>query len=117
MIPGGLGPNEITVIITVIFLLFGAGKIPQLARSAGKSIGEFKKARKESEIELKELEREVEKRELRTVQKEEPRRAVRTDEVVVRESKSILSGKKVFLLISLLIIAVLMLASYILLGV
>jgi len=41
------------VIIFLIFLLlFGAKKLPQLARGMGKSMGEFKKAREEFEREI-----------------------------------------------------------------
>ncbi len=53
-----LGTQEILFIVVVALLLFGAAKIPELARSLGKSIGEFKKAQRESESELKELEEE-----------------------------------------------------------
>lgn len=42
-----LGLTEILVILLVIILLFGAKRIPDLARSLGKSITEFKKGRKE----------------------------------------------------------------------
>lgn len=59
MIPGGFGPNELIMILIVVFLLFGATKIPQLARSVGKGMGEFKKAQKQSEMELKEFEEEI----------------------------------------------------------
>jgi len=41
-------------------LLFGANKIPKLARAAGQSIGEFQKGREELEEELENDEREVE---------------------------------------------------------
>ncbi|SFM30320.1 twin-arginine translocase TatA/TatE family subunit [Methanolobus profundi] len=54
---GGLGPTELILIFAVIFLLFGAAKLPELARSMGTSMGEFKKAQKESEISVKEFER------------------------------------------------------------
>ncbi len=43
----GLGTGEIIIIILVILLLFGARKIPELARSFGKSISEFKKGTKD----------------------------------------------------------------------
>ena len=39
----GLGPTELIVILCILFLLFGANKIPQLARGLGKGITEFKK--------------------------------------------------------------------------
>ena len=52
-----LGPTEMMVIAVVaIVLLFGAAKVPQLARSFGQAMGEFKKAKKESELNLKSFE-------------------------------------------------------------
>ncbi|MFH0878669.1 MAG: twin-arginine translocase TatA/TatE family subunit [Lentisphaerota bacterium] len=39
--------GEILVILAVLVLLFGAKKIPEIARSLGKSLGEFKKGRQE----------------------------------------------------------------------
>ena len=47
---GGIpaGP-ELLIILAVLVLLFGANKIPQLARSSGQAIGEFRKGREESE--------------------------------------------------------------------
>ena len=41
------GNTEIILIIFVILLLFGAKKLPELSRSLGKSLGEFKKGQKE----------------------------------------------------------------------
>lgn len=49
---GSLGSTEMIVIFVVILLLFGAKKIPELARGLGKSMGEFKKAREEFEHEV-----------------------------------------------------------------
>jgi len=54
---GGIGTTEIILIVAVIVLLFGASKIPELARSAGKSAGEFKKAQKEAELSYQEFEK------------------------------------------------------------
>ncbi len=45
------------LIFLVILLLFGAKKLPQLARGIGKSMGEFKKARDEFEDEIVNAER------------------------------------------------------------
>ena len=44
---GSLGGFEIFVIIFALLLLFGAKKIPELARGMGKGIREFKDATKE----------------------------------------------------------------------
>ena len=41
-----LGTTEIVVIVLAILLLFGGKKIPELARSLGSAIKEFKKSTK-----------------------------------------------------------------------
>ncbi len=43
------------LILIVVLLLFGANKLPEMARSLGKATGEFKKAMIESETEIKQL--------------------------------------------------------------
>ena len=45
----GLSPGELLIIVGVIVLLFGASKIPQLMRSMGQGLTEFKKGVKEGE--------------------------------------------------------------------
>lgn len=40
----GLGPTELIVIFLLIIILFGAKRLPELARSLGSSIKEFKHA-------------------------------------------------------------------------
>jgi sec-independent protein translocase protein TatA len=42
------GWPEIVFILVILLLLFGAKKLPALARGIGQSLGEFKKAREES---------------------------------------------------------------------
>ena len=44
-----IGWPEILVILVIILLLFGAKRLPDLARSLGKSLREFKKGRDEIE--------------------------------------------------------------------
>ena len=39
----GLSPQELLIVLLIILLLFGAKKIPELARGMGKGMREFKK--------------------------------------------------------------------------
>lgn len=48
----GVGMQEMIVIFLIVLLLFGAKKIPELARGIGKGMGEFKKAKHEFEREI-----------------------------------------------------------------
>ena len=52
---GGLGPPELAIIALALILLFGASKLPKLARSMGSATGEFKKGRQEVEEELEDM--------------------------------------------------------------
>ena len=49
---GPVGPQEMMLILVILLLLFGAKKLPELARGMGKSMGEFKKAREDFEHEI-----------------------------------------------------------------
>lgn len=49
-LPGG---PELLIILGIAVLLFGANKLPALARSSGQAMGEFKRGRQELEDELK----------------------------------------------------------------
>ena len=55
LFPGIPGGPELLVILFIAVLLFGANKIPKLARSSGEAIGEFQKGREEVEQELEEM--------------------------------------------------------------
>lgn len=56
---GSLGGQEIVIIFLIVLLLFGAKKLPELARGIGKSMGEFKKAREDFEKEITRTETDV----------------------------------------------------------
>ena len=47
-----LGPQELFWIFLIVLFLFGAKRIPEIGRSIGKGIQEFKKGMKEVETEL-----------------------------------------------------------------
>ena len=46
------GPGEVLLVLVVVFLLFGAKRLPDLARSLGRSLSEFKKGKLEAEQEV-----------------------------------------------------------------
>ena len=51
-----MGYEQIIIVVIVVgALIFGAKKIPELARTFGKAKGEFEKGRLESEKELKDF--------------------------------------------------------------
>jgi sec-independent protein translocase protein TatA len=54
-----MGPEIIILIVVVGILIFGAAKIPKLAKTFGKAKGEFEKGKIEADRELKEFKDEV----------------------------------------------------------
>ncbi|MBM4152350.1 MAG: twin-arginine translocase TatA/TatE family subunit [Kiritimatiellaceae bacterium] len=48
-----IGTPEIILIVFVIILLFGGKKLPELARSLGKSLNEFKRGQNETTTDVK----------------------------------------------------------------
>ena len=54
--PGG---SEVILILFIILLLFGAKKLPELSRSLGKSLGEFKKGKEDLEKEIRDIQNDV----------------------------------------------------------
>ena len=53
---GSLGGTELIIALVIILLLFGAKRIPELARGLGSGVREFKAGTRESEVEKKEEE-------------------------------------------------------------
>ena len=58
----GLGTPELVIILVIALVIFGPRKLPELGRSLGRSIGEFKKASNELRNTLEEEIRVEEKR-------------------------------------------------------
>ena len=50
-----IGFPELLVILLIVLLLFGAARLPEIARSLGKSIQEFKKGVKEIERDVNDV--------------------------------------------------------------
>jgi sec-independent protein translocase protein TatA len=47
----GLGYQELLIILLIVLILFGANRLPELARSLGSSVKEFKKGVNEARSE------------------------------------------------------------------
>lgn len=45
----GMGASELMIILVIILLLFGASKLPELGRSLGSGLSNFKKGLKDGE--------------------------------------------------------------------
>lgn len=58
---GGLGMPELIIILVIILIIFGAGKLPEIGAGLGKGIRNFKSATKNPEIKDSEKEKEPEK--------------------------------------------------------
>ncbi len=70
---GSVGMPELIIGLVVILLLFGAKRVPELARGLGSGVREFKKGTKEGEVEDKKK-----KRKRRTKSSSKPARRART---------------------------------------
>jgi sec-independent protein translocase protein TatA len=46
---GSIGVTELVLILVIVFIIFGAGKLPQLGEGLGKAIKGFKKSVQEAE--------------------------------------------------------------------
>ena len=46
-----MGPAEWLIVLVIILILFGASRIPDIARSLGRSVSEFKKGMREGQDE------------------------------------------------------------------
>lgn len=51
---GNIGIPELILVLIVALVIFGPGKLPEVGKALGKSIGEFKSALKKTEDTIKE---------------------------------------------------------------
>jgi sec-independent protein translocase protein TatA len=79
---GSIGMPELIIIFVIALIIFGPRKLPELGRSLGKSLGEFKRASNELRNTLDEEIRIEE-------QRSEPRASERTAKTVEPEAEGI----------------------------
>jgi sec-independent protein translocase protein TatA len=88
----GLGTTEIILIVAVLFLLFGASRLPQLAKSLGQSRKAFKEGMREAELDFDEDETEVKQIKNPAIA---PQISAMTDEEVMAEMRRRAEAKQV----------------------
>ena len=76
---GSIGMPELLIILTIALIIFGPRKLPELGRSLGKSLGEFKRASNELRSTLDEEIRLEEQRAHRPVEPAAPRPVERAE--------------------------------------
>ena len=42
--PFRIGPTELIIVLVIVMIIFGVGRLPEVGRSLGKAIGEFRKS-------------------------------------------------------------------------
>src|SRR5258708_311116 len=76
---GSVGVPELIIIFTIALIIFGPRKLPELGKSLGKSLAEFKRASNELKNTLDE---EIRTEERRSAERQEPPRVAAPAEVV-----------------------------------
>jgi sec-independent protein translocase protein TatA len=73
---GSIGMPELVIVLVIALIIFGPRKLPDLGRSLGRSIGEFKKASSELQRTLEDEIRVEERKEKRAAEKVEQDTAI-----------------------------------------
>ena len=82
---GSFGGTELIIALVIILLLFGAKRIPELARGLGSGVREFKKGTQDGEIE--------DKKKKDQEKKDEERIEASTDEAKLEEDSTVEAEK------------------------
>lgn len=79
----GLGTTELILILVIVLIIFGAGKLPEIGSAMGKAIKSFKKtvSETEAEIDITPKEEEKEKIEASTKEAEKEKAEEKKEEV------------------------------------
>ena len=80
---GPIGMPELVIILTIALIIFGPRKLPELGRSLGRSLHEFKRASNELKHTFEE---EVRIEEQRSAERQRPPATVGPENVVARET-------------------------------
>jgi len=72
----GIGTTELIIILVIILIIFGVGKLPSIGTGIGQAIRNFKKASSEEEIEKEKLESTADTKSAATTKPEEPSKKV-----------------------------------------
>lgn len=64
-------PTHWLIFLAIVLVVFGARRLPDVARNLGKSLGEFKKARREFEEELMKAQQPEDKKPVTVEEKKE----------------------------------------------
>jgi sec-independent protein translocase protein TatA len=84
---GSIGMPELIIGLVVILLLFGAKRVPELARGLGSGVREFKKGTQEGEVEDKKKEEEEKEEEQLEASKSDDETKLEEDASVEAEQK------------------------------
>ena len=82
---GSLGMTELIIALVIILLLFGAKKVPELARGLGSGVREFKAGTKEGQLEDQKKDEKAE---------DQPASEVRDDETKLEDDTSVKAEHK-----------------------
>jgi len=57
---GNIGTTELILVLLIVLIIFGVGKLPQIGGALGKAIRDFRKAQKEIDDTIEEVKSDLE---------------------------------------------------------